>query len=90
MRRKYFLGIDVGGTFTKVALVSENGRLLVKQQIPSKNFADKSFFARQMKRIFSSLTRNGRNFSTLLVDGIVISNCGTIFSRFGSGILWNI
>ena len=57
MGRKYFLGIDVGGTFTKAALVGENGRLLVKQQISSKNFSDKAFFAHQIKRIFSSLVK---------------------------------
>ena len=32
---KYYLGIDVGGTFVKGALVSENGEILNKDKIPT-------------------------------------------------------
>jgi len=39
-----YLGVDVGGTFTKAALTDPAGRILSKQQIPSRGFSRKPVF----------------------------------------------
>ena len=33
--KKYYAGIDIGGTFVKCGIVSEDGEILVKGKIPT-------------------------------------------------------
>ncbi len=33
--RRYAIGVDVGGTFTKLALVSDEGRIILKERMPT-------------------------------------------------------
>jgi glucokinase len=86
MGKKYFLGIDVGGTFTKMALMSGSGRLVAKSQISSKGFSNKSFFAQEIKKAFLLLVRSQKmRISDVLGIGIglpgpIDSERGVVFS----------
>lgn len=55
MKKRLYLGIDVGGTFTKAALVNSCGKILSRTRIPSKNFSDKKNFGQVLQRTVSLL-----------------------------------
>lgn len=60
MSQKYFFGVDVGGTFTKVALVDEKLRLIAKDKFSSAGFSNKPFFAKTLKQnLYSILAQQG-------------------------------
>lgn len=48
-REAITIGIDMGGTFTKIAICGSGGRLITKGKIPSEGFTDKKFFSRSVK-----------------------------------------
>ncbi|HAJ57387.1 MAG TPA: hypothetical protein DCL35_06420 [Candidatus Omnitrophica bacterium] len=49
MAQRLFFGVDVGGTFTKIALVDEKSRLLAKSKFSSEGFSNKAFFAKTLR-----------------------------------------
>ena len=50
MKKRFYFGIDVGGTFTKAALIDRTGKILARTQIPSSNFSDKNHFGRVLRQ----------------------------------------
>lgn len=50
MRKRYYVGVDVGATFTKMALVDETGRIVSRTKNASKNFTDKIVFAKSLRK----------------------------------------
>lgn len=60
MSRSHYAGIDVGGTFTKIGLLDQRGRLVAKDQIPSDGFSDKKLFAAHVKDALVRLCRAQR------------------------------
>lgn len=55
MINKFYLGVDVGGTYTKLALVNDACRILARQQIGSQGFSDKAFFVHELRAALSSM-----------------------------------
>lgn len=81
MRRFYF-GVDVGGTFTKTALMDERCRIVHKGKISSRGFSSKPLFLKSIREDFSdTLTRTG--ISLPLVKGIGIGLPGPVDSDRG-------
>ncbi|HQP91772.1 MAG TPA: ROK family protein, partial [Candidatus Omnitrophota bacterium] len=71
MRDSLFFGVDVGGTFTKIALVDSKGRLIAKSKISSDGFSNKGFFARTLKAAFvSMLAANKLTFRHVKAIGV--------------------
>ena len=52
-----YLGVDVGGTFTKAALTDPAGRILSKQQLSSRGFSRKPVFFGCLDEVLGSLCR---------------------------------
>ncbi len=51
MKKEYYIGVDVGGTFTKAALVDHKGRVLSKAQVSSRGFSNRRYFADTLRNI---------------------------------------
>lgn len=51
MKKEYFIGVDVGGTFTKAALVNRKGKVLSRAQVSSRGFSRKQYFAKTLHDI---------------------------------------
>jgi glucokinase len=51
----YFLGFDVGGSFTKAVLIHVSGRPLQKETLSSTGFERKSYFAKSLKEVAGNL-----------------------------------
>jgi glucokinase len=66
-----YAGVDVGGTYTKIGLLGQRGRLVAKDQIPSEGFSNKKFFADQIKKGLVRLCRaHGRRWVDIQGVGI--------------------
>jgi glucokinase len=71
MSQSLFFGVDVGGTFTKTALVSDKNRLLAKSKFSSAGFSDKAFFAKALQaNLLSILSQNKLTLRQLKGIGI--------------------
>lgn len=66
-----YLGVDVGGTFTKTALVDSAGRILSKETISSRGFSRKPVFAARLNGAVDRLCeRAGRRRKSLIAVGV--------------------
>jgi glucokinase len=71
MSEKFYFGVDVGATFTKTALVSEKGCLVVKEKFLSRGFSDKGRFSKKLKEnLFEILARCGLKPSAIKAVGV--------------------
>jgi glucokinase len=71
MKKEYYIGVDVGGTFTKVALVDHKGRVLSKAQVSSSGFSHRRYFADTLRNISLRLAALGRvSFGEISAMGI--------------------
>lgn len=87
MTKNIFFGVDVGGTFTKTALVDVKGRLIAKSKISSRGFSNKSFFAKSLKdNLLSLLVRSP--FSATSVEGVGIGLPGPV--DFDKGVVLSL
>jgi glucokinase len=75
---KYAVGIDLGGTFVKAALVSENGKFVFKSKLPIGFSAKKQTILNTIKQIIKE-TINKANEAQLDVEGIGIGTPGIIY-----------
>ncbi len=66
-----YLGVDVGGTFTKTALIDPAGRVLSKEVISSRGFSRKSVLAARLNGAVELLCqRAGRRRKDLVAAGV--------------------
>ncbi|MFH0877683.1 MAG: ROK family protein [Candidatus Omnitrophota bacterium] len=71
MKKRFYAGVDVGATFTKIALVDDWARLVVRSQFPSKGFSNKSYFAETLKKnLCNLLSAHALDFSHMKALGI--------------------
>ena len=54
------IGIDLGGTNTKIALVSENGKIIKKDVLPTLNPFDKKEWVLQTDEVINDLKNSQR------------------------------
>ncbi len=77
--KKYYAGIDLGGTFIKCGILSESGEILIKDQIPTGKDRPYGLIARDMADFVCELaSRVG-----VTVSGIGIGSPGAINSATG-------
>ena len=82
MKRRFYFGIDVGGTFTKTALADEKCRLIAQDKISSRHFCDKRHFKNSLKKNFFDLLAS-KNISSTEVKAIGIGLPGPIDTKRG-------
>lgn len=87
MAQRLFFGVDVGGTFTKTALVDESGRLLAKARFTSDGFANKVFFAKTIRANMLSMF-SGRKLALSRLKGIGIGLPGPV--DFNKGVVLSL
>ena len=51
MKKECYIGVDVGGTFTKAALLDHKGMVLSKAQVSSRGFSNKRYFADTLRNM---------------------------------------
>ncbi len=59
-KRVFYLGIDVGGTFTKVALIDRSGRIIAKEKVSSQGFSCKEAFLGSVRKCFADMLLKAR------------------------------
>ena len=75
---KYAVGIDLGGTFVKAALVSENGEIVFKNKLPIGFTTKKQTILNTIAQIIQE-TIDKATAAQLNVDGIGIGTPGIIY-----------
>jgi len=82
-----YLGVDVGGTFTKIALIGPAGRVLSRETISSRGFRRKPVFADRLEAALERLCeRAGRRRSGLVAAGVGVP--GPV--DFGRGLVLSL
>ena len=82
MKRHFYLGVDVGGTYTKMALVDEKSCLKARHQISSRGFSDKALFKKSIRDGFHNILSE-QGLSPARVKGIGIGLPGPVDSDRG-------
>lgn len=82
---KYYAGIDIGGTFIKCGIVSENGEIIIKDKIPTKAKRPYSEIIKDMADIVNKLS----NESGVKLTSVGVSVPGTVDSQNGVVIYCN-
>ncbi|MFA5038907.1 MAG: ROK family protein [Candidatus Omnitrophota bacterium] len=82
MSKSIYFGVDVGGTFTKAALVDGAGKILARTQILSKNFSDKFYFAATLRRVSCALAAEAQ-VNTLKIRSACLGLPGPVDSDQG-------
>lgn len=71
----YSIGIDVGGTNTDIGLVSENGTIIARKNIPTSPYSDYHIYVKDiMEQINLMLSENNLNLSSLSGIGMGAPN----------------
>ena len=86
----YYIGIDLGGTFVKCGIVDEQGKILIKDKIPTGNGRPYTEIAADMAALVRSVIRiAGRSvtplvaaFAATFVSGALFAVAGTVLSGF--------
>lgn len=88
MANKYYIGIDLGGTFIKGGIVNENGEILVCDKTPTEvEKGDKGVAANIAKLANDLLARQGLTVND--VEGLGIGSPGMIDSAEGNVVYAN-
>lgn len=85
---KYYIGIDLGGTFIKGGIVDEKGRILVNAQIPTESENGAGRVALNIAKLCNLLLESA-NMSASDVVGIGIGVPGMIDSKKGEVVYSN-
>ena len=57
---KYFIGIDIGGTNTKIGIVSEKGEIIEKRNITTWDFPKAQLFKEELKRVIKDMEQKNK------------------------------
>lgn len=86
--RKYYIGIDLGGTFIKGGVVNDNGEIILSDSIPTEPEKGEMGVAKNISTLaISLLDRTGLTLSD--IEGLGIGCPGTIDSQSGNVIYSN-
>lgn len=86
--RKYYIGIDLGGTFIKGGIVNDNGEIIISDKIPTDVETGAEGVVKNVVRLASDLIEKcNLNFSDIV--GLGIGCPGTIDSESGNVIYSN-
>lgn len=55
MKKAFYFGVDIGATFTKMALVDEKCRIVAREKVSSRGFSNKAFFVKTIKKSFNNI-----------------------------------
>ena len=86
--RKYYIGIDLGGTFIKGGIVDDEGNILLQDKIPTESDMGSKKVAQNIALLCKTLLKNA-NMTTNDVVGIGIGSPGMIDSKTGEVIYSN-
>ena len=86
--RKYYIGIDLGGTFIKGRIVDDEGNILLQDKIPTESDMGSKKVAQNIALLCKTLLKNA-NMTTNDVVGIGIGSPGMIDSKTGEVIYSN-
>ncbi len=85
---KYYIGIDLGGTFIKGGIVNENGEILVSDKVPTEVEKGDIGVASNIVRLASMLLER-QGIETKDVEGLGIGSPGMIDSAEGNVVYAN-
>ncbi|MCL2792570.1 MAG: ROK family protein [Spirochaetaceae bacterium] len=57
---KYFIGVDIGGTNTKIGIVSCKGEIIEKQDIATWDFPEPHLFKEELKRVIKDIIQKNK------------------------------
>ncbi len=77
----YYIGVDIGGTFTKIALISKTGKILTKINLRTASYPKKQLIKKIIASIKEILSK--KKLSTNRVKGIGVGLPGLIDSKKG-------
>lgn len=86
--RKYYIGIDLGGTFIKGGIVDDEGNILLQDKIPTESDMGSKKVAQNIAALCKTLLKNA-NMTVDDVVGIGIGSPGMIDSKTGEVIYSN-
>ena len=86
--RKYYLGIDLGGTFIKGGITDDTGRILVQDKIPTEREKGGDVVAENIAKLCKSLLEKA-NMSASDIVGIGVGVPGMIDSARGEVVYSN-
>lgn len=78
-KKKYYAGIDLGGTFIKCGIVSSEGELLAKEKIPTDSARGYEEIARDM----ADLVRRLEERAGIRAEAVGVGSPGTVDSKNG-------
>lgn len=82
---KYYAGIDLGGTYIKCGIVSSEGKLLIKDKIPTGSERPYNEIAEDMANLVKRLAKE----AGVSLEGVGIGSPGTIDSESGTVVYSN-
>lgn len=82
---KYYAGLDIGGTFIKCGIVSDDGEIIVKDKIPTEKEQPYQYIANNMAKLVKRL----ENASGVTVQGVGVGCPGSVDSETGVVIYTN-
>lgn len=85
---KYYIGIDLGGTFIKGGIVNENGEILICDKVPTEVEKGDKGVAANIVRLASDLLKR-QGLTTDEVEGLGIGSPGMIDSAEGNVVYAN-
>lgn len=76
---KYYAGIDLGGTYIKCGIVSSDGKLVIKDKIPTGSQRHHTEIIEDMAELVKNLSKK----ADVTVDAVGIGSPGTVDSKNG-------
>lgn len=84
-KKKYYAGIDIGGTFVKCGIVSDDGEIIVKDKIPTEKEKPYQYIANNIAKLVKRLEKDSR----VEVCGVGIGCPGSVDSENGVVVYTN-